>query len=63
MGKHVPGSFGMVREDNEQILEWNEQKNKVTFIIRGDRMEILYDEAGTFWRMLDYLLIRKAGGF
>jgi hypothetical protein len=57
MGKHAPGSYGYLREGDKVYIEWDEQTDKVR-IVNGDQIIILsYDDAGTVWRMLSYLLV------
>ena len=59
MSKHTPGSYGFLIEDNNLYIEWNEQENTVKLSNQklGEQLVLNYDEAGTIWRMLSYLLV------
>jgi hypothetical protein len=56
MSKHVPASYGFIRED-KLMLEWDEQENKVTITNTGVRLSFTYEDAGSVWRMLCYLFV------
>ena len=56
MGKQTAGSYGAIREGNLS-LEWNEENNTVKLRGEGSGLDLTYDEAGTMWRMLSYLMI------
>jgi hypothetical protein len=57
MSKHTPGSNGVVGEGSGLLLEWDENVNEVRITHAGEILNLTYDEAGTVWRMLSYLLV------
>jgi hypothetical protein len=39
------------------MLEWDEQENRVAITNTGVKLTFSYDDVGTMWRMLSYLLV------